>query len=187
MNALLRLLPRLLLPLLLPFLVLAGLGFAISLIVHLLAVGDVLPPGGKAVMAMHGGVFVVMLPAVLVMTRLNQGQRTRIGWKQILSGCPNWMRYGAYVVFAYTILNFLLMVGKQPTDDVMSPAVLRLFSGHWMCFYGAAFCTLYSVYRQPWMLDAAQCPNGHEVVHTDSFCPTCGKSIPPRRSATVSS
>lgn len=178
---------RLLLSLLLPFLVLAGLGFAISLVVHLLAVADVLPPGGKAVMVMHVGIFVVMFPAVLVTTKLNQAHRSRIGWKQILSGCPTWMRYGAYVLFAYTVLNFLLMMGKQPTDDVMSPAVVRLFSGHWMCFYGAAFCTLYSVYRQPWMLSAVQCPNGHEVMHTDSFCPTCGRSIPPRRSATVSS
>lgn len=172
--------------LLLPFLVLAGLGLASSLIAHLLAVAGVAPPGGSAVMLLHWGIFLIWIPVVWVSWQF-KGQRSRRDWKQMLSGCPDWMRYGVYGLVAYAVLNFLLMMGKQVLGKDISADTVRMFSGHWMAFYAAGFAALYSVYRQPWMLSAAKCPNGHEVMPTDNFCPTCGKSIPPRRSATVSS
>lgn len=45
--------------LLLPLMVLAALGFVLSLIVHVMALAGYVPPGGEAVFAMHFGVFVV--------------------------------------------------------------------------------------------------------------------------------
>ncbi|WP_295914308.1 hypothetical protein [uncultured Xanthomonas sp.] len=52
--------------LLLPLLVLAALGFVLSLIVHVMALAGYVPPGGEAVFAMHFGVFIVWLPTVLL-------------------------------------------------------------------------------------------------------------------------
>lgn len=174
--------------LIIPFMTLAVCGFLISLAVHLLALAGRLPPGGEAIFAMHFGIFIVWIPAVLVSIRLNQGQRTRNSWKHMLAGCPDWMRYAAYGLFGYAFLNFFLAFGGQTTDqghtNELSPAVLRGFSGHWMLFYGMAFCILFSAFRKPWLLTTATCPAGHKVSHSDSFCPTCGKALPtPRASA----
>jgi hypothetical protein len=170
--------------LLIPFMVLAGIGFSISLAVHLLALSGHLPPGGEAVFALHIGVFVVWLPAVLVSIRLRQGSRSRFSWSQTLSGCPAWMRYAGMALFGYAFLNFFLAMGQQPPSRIhakeLSPEILRAFSGHWMLFYGMAFCILFSAFRKPWLLTTVECPSGHKVAHADSFCPTCGVAIPSR-------
>jgi hypothetical protein len=167
-----------------PFMALAALGFAISLGVHLLALSGRLPPGGKAVYAMHFGLFVVWIPAVLVAMRLSQGQRSRLSWDQILDGCPAWMRYAAMGLFGYAFLNFFLAFGIPAQNNFggeLTPEVLRGFSGHWMLFYGLAFATLLSAYRKPRLRTSAKCPAGHEVAHSDSTCPTCGTALPAPR------
>ncbi|QBB71518.1 hypothetical protein ELE36_14780 [Pseudolysobacter antarcticus] len=170
--------------LLIPFMALAAIGFLMSLTVHILALAGTLPPGGEAVFGLHIGIFVVWLPAVLVSIRLNRGQRTRSSWKQMLAGCPNWMRYAVMGLFAYAFLNFFIAFSGQEHSrghgSGISTAELRGFSGHWMLFYGMAFCILFSALRKPWLLSIAKCPAGHEVAHSDTFCPTCGKAIPPR-------
>jgi len=173
---------------LVPFMVLAGLGFLASLVAHLLALAGVLPPGGISVFGLHIGVFVVWLPAVLVSIRLNQGQRTRASWKHILAGCPTWMRYTAMGLFGYAFLNFFIAFGQttagQASGSDLSPATIRGFSGHWMLFYGLAFSILFSAYhRKPWLLSVAKCPGGHKVAHTDGFCPTCGTALPALRAS----
>ena len=170
--------------LLIPFMALAAIGFLLSLTVHILALAGLLPPGGEAVFGLHIGIFVVWLPAVLISIRLNRGQRMRRSWKQMLAGCPDGMRYAVMGLFAYAFLNFFIAFsGEQPGrghGSGISPSELRGFSGHWMLFYGMAFCILFSAFRKPWLLSTAKCPSGHEVAHSDTFCPTCGKPIPPR-------
>lgn len=164
---------------LLPFLVLAGLGFAISLIAHLLALAGVGLPSNAARAALLIGAFVVWAPAMQIAWKINPGRRLHLTWKQMLSGCPDWMRYGVYGLFAYAVLNFLLMMGKLPPRNGITPASVRLFSGYCMLFYGLAFCTLHTFYRKLPQQSATQCPNGHPIAPSDSFCPICGKTIPP--------
>jgi len=178
--------------LILPFMALAGLGFLLSLAIHVIALVGRVPPGGEAVMAMHFGVFVVWLPAMLVSMRLNQGQPRRgwrgwNTWRNMLAGCPTWMKYGAYGLFAYAFLNFFLAFGgktENPSGGIADPLTLRGFSGHWMLFYGLAFAILFSAFREPWRLKRIKCPAGHEVSHADKFCASCGAGLPdPRASA----
>src|SRR6185369_854875 len=93
---------------LLPCAVLAGIGFALSVAAHALAIAGQVPPGGDLVMGLHMGIFVVWLPTVLVMVRVTKGANRKDAWKIALSGAPSWMRYALYGLFGYAILNFVL-------------------------------------------------------------------------------
>src|SRR5437588_175716 len=93
---------------LLPFIALAAIGFILSVAAHLAAIAGSPIPFGKAVWALHIGIFVVWLPTVLVSIRLTRGANRKDRWKIALAGCPKWMRTALYVLFAYAILNFIL-------------------------------------------------------------------------------
>jgi hypothetical protein len=87
-----------------------------------------------------------------------------------------------YGLVGYAIVNFFYGAstnvghGKQSASRDMS-AEVRMFSGHWMVFYGAALATLYSAIKRPWLLRARQCAQGHEVGPFDKFCATCGSIL----------
>lgn len=168
--------------LLLPFMLLAAVGFVLSVLVHISALLGLTVPGGNIAWSLHVGIFVVWFPTVLVSTRTTRLSNRKDFWKVTLSGCPPWMRQTLYVVFGYAILNFIvfLLAGKHEAGGLLS-AEFRGFSGHWMVFYGAAFATLYSVRHAPHLLRDSKCLNGHSVSGMAQFCPECGAAIPRRR------
>lgn len=126
--------------LLYPFLGLSALGLMLSLMVHIATwLGVELP---FEVLGLHIGIFVVWLPAAFISNFTRHGFRRRYGWKEALQGCPLWMRWVAYGLFAYAFVNFFLSIFVGSALSDVSP--LRAFSGHWMAFYGMAFATLYS-------------------------------------------
>src|SRR5947207_13942720 len=90
-----------------PFIVLAAIGFILSVAAHLAAVAGSPIPFGKAVWALHIGIFVVWLPTVLVAYRLTRRVSRKDFWKIALVGCPKWMRTALYIFFDYAILNFV--------------------------------------------------------------------------------
>ncbi|WP_245587317.1 hypothetical protein [Comamonas composti] len=118
------------------------------------------------------GVFVVWFPAVLIARRATRSERMNLSWRQVLAGCPPWMRGAAYGLLAYALLNFVLQLAGGSPAGGFSEA--RLASGHWMLFYGAAFCIFYSVMHKPDLQEPSQCPAGHEVGRDDAFCAQCG-------------
>ena len=142
--------------LLLPFIVLSATGFLLSVVAHVASLLGVTLPGGKLVWALHIGIFVVWFPVILVSYRRNGGRVLGNLSKNAFSGWPKWVRYAAYGLFAYGIVNFILFIittgsGPQPEGDA-PPSIIRGFSGHWMIFYGAAFVTLTSAYLNPALL-----------------------------------
>ena len=166
--------------LLLPLMCIAGLGLLMCAGVHLLALtgqlsaitswlGEDLQMALSA--ALGAGIFVVWVPAVLIAQRINNGNRLNFSWKKVLAGCPSWMRNTAYAVFIYAFANFFLGIAGGMTAQQHG---LRVFSGHWMIFYGMAFCIFFSSCNLPSMLKTRHCPAGHEVGHGDNFCPVCG-------------
>jgi hypothetical protein len=166
-----------------PFILLAAVGFVLSVAAHLAAVAGSPIPFGKAVWALHIGIFVVWLPTVLVAYRLTRGTTRKDFWKIALVGCPKWMRTALYILFGYAILNFVLFFAAtagqpQPEGDA-PPEVVRGFSGHWMVFYGAAFATLYSASVIGYSGMDRRCPNGHSVTITAKFCEECGAALEP--------
>jgi hypothetical protein len=165
-----------------PFMLLAAVGLALSVVAHVMAFAGFEFPGGKLVWTLHIGIFVVWIPTVLVSIRTTRYASRKDFWKVALSGCPPWMRKALYVLFAYAILNFILFMltttnAPHPAGDA-PPSVVRGFSGHWMIFYAAAFATLYSAIHAPRLFRDRKCPNGHAVDPTAHFCPECGYAFP---------
>ena len=159
-----------------PLLMISGMGFVLSAITHLAALAgqidalDVHLPKDTlriftSVMSM--GIFAVWVPAALIAQRINNGNRLQFSWKKVLAGCPAWMRNSAYAIFIYAFVNFFLSIAVGMTG-------LRVFSGHWMIFYGMAFCIFFSSWNLPSLLAPRHCPAGHEVAHGNNFCPVCG-------------
>jgi hypothetical protein len=170
---------------LVPLMLLAALGFSLSVAAHVASIAGVPLPGGQSVWLLHAGIFVVWFPTALIASRIMRGVRRQDVWKVTLSGCPAWMRLAAKVLIGYVIVNFVYFMAtsgqRVHSSGAAPPSVIRGFSGHWMLFYGVAFMTLYSVSRKPALLGQRVCGNGHTVASTDNFCPVCGESLGGRR------
>jgi hypothetical protein len=135
--------------LLLPFFVLAVIGLILSLVAHTFALFGLPQPLGPVAWALHIGIFVVWIPAVLAARRLDPKLKDRGSWKVVLRGCPVWMRRVTAVFFVYALVNFLwvwinLFLGGAGGGANAPPEVFRGFSGHWMLFYSTAAAILYS-------------------------------------------
>jgi hypothetical protein len=166
---------------LVPFMLLAAVGFLLSVAVHVATIAGIPIPGGQMIWTLHVGIFVVWIPTVLITSRIMRGERRQDLWKVMLSGCPAWMRLAAKVLLGYIILNFIYFMATSGRSGhhvgAPPPSVIRGFSGHWMLFYGVAFMTLYSVNRNPALLRQRVCRNGHTVSSSDQFCAACGESL----------
>jgi hypothetical protein len=169
-------------PVVLPFVIaIATIGLLLSLIAHLCALLSLPQPLGEATWGLHIGIFVVWLPAVLVLTRLGRDFKQKDLWKAALRGCPKWMRWMTYGFFIYAFINiatFLMVapLGQQPPGPD-PPVVFRGFSGHWMAFYSASIGIMYSAIVVARRDPAPRCPNGHPVSPTAVFCEDCGAKI----------
>ncbi|GAB2473819.1 MAG: hypothetical protein ACN6O3_04130 [Comamonas sp.] len=176
--------------LLIPLLLLAGSGFALSLSLHLPTLLGY-PPlvtqwlGEKHTELLPGaitaGIFVVWLPATVIANRIGGGRGTRFSWKPVLAGCPPWMLYAVYGLVGYAVLNFFIALSdgprvNNPHGDPLPFA--RVAGGHWLLFYGAAFAIFWSALQRAGLLRSRQCPTGHTVSHADRFCPLCGLAVP---------
>jgi hypothetical protein len=169
--------------------ILAALGFILSVTAHCVSLAGVQLPGGGLVWALHAGIFVVWLPAVLVSAKVARYGKQRDFWKTVLAACPVWMRRGLYGLFAYAIINFAIFMvttshQMKSQAGAAPPSVIRGFSGHWMVFYGAAFVLLYSRVNAPELYCERKCPNGHSVPPLARFCPECGYAFPESVSGT---
>lgn len=168
--------------LLIPFLLLAAFGLMTSIACHIASLFGVPFSDGSPVWGLHMGIFIVWLPTVLIASRMARYGKRSDFWRLALSGCPAWARYALYGLFAYAALNFVLgffFTGGQ-SGSSGRPVVgheVRLFSGHWMVFYGAALATLYSAVKNPLLLRDRKCVRGHDVSPLDQFCPKCGAPL----------
>jgi hypothetical protein len=175
--------------LLLPLMVYAACGLALSLIVHVVTFVGVKPGPDALFFALHIGIFPLWLPVVLITMAMGVGSGRGWGWsgggwktwKAILAGCPPWMQYMTYGFFIYAIINFAIFIMIAPTGKQASggtPSVVwHGFSGHWMAFYSAGLAILTSAYRRGLRNLRPKCPNGHAVALGDRFCPDCGALV----------
>ncbi len=162
----------------LPFLILAAIGFGLSLYAHGLAVMQWPFPWGDSVWMLHVGILVVWAPTVLVAMRMTRNTPRKDFWKTAMSGCPRWMRWACIGVIGYAAINFFYFVafGQQVVKTGIDPAI-RVFSGHWLVFYGVAFATLSSALARPDLVVGHRCPAGHAVDANARYCSTCGAPI----------
>jgi hypothetical protein len=132
------------------FIVIAAVGFGVSLWVHIAALQGrrVLPE--EFFWILHLGVFVVWFPAVLVSQRLVKGAKRKDFWKAALRGAPDWMRYAVYVIHIYAFVGFVFFMLHTTNGNPASKDFAwdwRDFSLAWMAFYAAAVAILYSAYK----------------------------------------
>lgn len=124
------------------------LGLALSLLVHLSALLGMASPFGEAAWVLHGGIFIVWLPAVLVFQPLTREFKLKDLWRAALRGSPRWMRWMTSGFAGYAFVNFVLFIVLEPGSRGSSPetpaVIFRGFSGHWMAFYSAALAIFYS-------------------------------------------
>jgi hypothetical protein len=164
-----------------PFMILAGIGLILSIIVHLLALLGMPNPFGQAAMLLHIGIFVVWLPAVIVGNKLVKDFKRKDFWEAALRACPKWMKYMTSFFFGYAILNFIIFIilgdGNGGSSENPSPNTLRGFSGHWMAFYSVALAMLYSGIHIEEHDNTRRCPNRHPVSPSAKFCEECGEKI----------
>src|SRR5438874_2113973 len=93
-----------------PFFVLAVAGLVLSLLAHGAGLLGLPQPLGSAAWALHVGIFVVWLPALLASRRLVPGPPRQDFWKVALRPCPRWVRWATAGFFFYAVVNFLLFV-----------------------------------------------------------------------------
>ncbi|MBI5528876.1 MAG: hypothetical protein HY897_21310 [Deltaproteobacteria bacterium] len=141
------------------FRVLAIIGLALSVVVHVAALcGHMLMPMARAMIGLHLGIFVVFIPAVLA-TREDPTLRQwgRQSWWHL--SVPLWAKIGVGVLMVVAAANFAYFAvtdrssrhatshrDSQERPVPLNPAVrwekdlrtLRVFSGGWMVFYAAA-------------------------------------------------
>jgi hypothetical protein len=141
-------------------------------------------PFGEISWALHIGIFVVWLPAVLVTNRLAKDFKQKDLWKAALRACPKWMKNLSYFFFGYAILNFIIFFisdvaagGSKGTGGHTPSNIFRMFSGHWMAFYSMAMAILYSAIHVEEHDETRRCPNGHHVSPSAAFCEECGSKI----------
>src|SRR5215469_10585399 len=94
----------------LPFLLIAAVGFVLSLVAHVLALLGIAMPGGGLVWALHVGIFVVWIPAIFLSRNRLQNVPRKNHMDAMLGDCPRWMRRAITILFAYAIVNFLLFL-----------------------------------------------------------------------------
>ncbi len=137
--------------LLAPFMVLTGLGFAISLVVHGASWFGVALADETAFFVLHAGAIILWFPAVFCSTQLAKGANRHEFWKVALRGCPGWLKLLTGLFFAYAIVNFFLGMALQgPFGEADGggrgpvAGTIRIFSGHWMVFFLASLALMYS-------------------------------------------
>lgn len=140
------------------FFYLAIIGWCLSMIVHILSVCNVSLDGEYPyTWALHIGIFVVWVPAIISMSKNKVFEEFKesgnimmsptVYFKTIFGGVPVWMTVIVAACFIYAFLNFYYAFGFIDTGRVVindEANTTRGFSGHWLALYSIAAAILYS-------------------------------------------
>jgi hypothetical protein len=116
----------------------------------------ILPAASVPFIGMHVGIFPLFIAFGIASKPWQTGSafgwnsgRVNLRWKELRRFVPTWCHVGLYGLFAYALLNFLVVgfgfgdlpAWLEPAPDGPDARAARLFSGHWMVFYAlpAAF------------------------------------------------
>lgn len=163
------------------FLVLAAAGFLALLTIHITALAGATVPSAILKVVIPG-LFVVWVPAILVLNRSTKEFKNNDYWRAALRACPKWMRTAFGVITVYGFVGtflFPLLLGENV--DAYGGSVKGM-SGFMMAFYAMPVCTLYSATRVEEFDRNRRCPNGHHVSPVARFCEDCGSPVTDRAS-----
>ncbi|HUI83784.1 MAG TPA: hypothetical protein VL240_06145 [Candidatus Binatia bacterium] len=122
--------------------VLACMGFAAVLTIHIAALSGSVGPFQHFGKLLFPALLVVWLPAIFCMNRLVRDVPQKDIWKAALRGCPTWMRTALWVVCGYAwVGGFVIpIIAGRDTNSQLAGA--RTTSGVMLGFYGIAVCVL---------------------------------------------
>ena len=163
-----------------PAFALAVVGFAVILVVHLASLFGITYPFERTIGILGPGVFVVLLPTILVMTRLTRDFKQKETWRAALRGCPRWMYRAVWGIFLYCWAGFfvlpLLFGGGM--NETRNKA--RSMSAGLLIFYLIPLAVTYSAMHVRTFDNSRKCLNGHRVSPLAKFCEQCGAPVEDR-------
>jgi hypothetical protein len=161
------------------FVILAAGGFAVSVWFHLSALAGRWSPPEEILAILNPGIFVVCIPAILVVSWKVDSSRQKEYLKIGLKGAPDWMRYlvDGFLVYAVLYLPFSWFQALNHSGSGASSWGARGASANSMAFYFTAFAILYTavITANP----ERRCANGHFVPERANSCTICGKPVVP--------
>lgn len=129
--------------------------------------------------ALHLGIFVIFLPAILVAQKRVGSTHRKDFWKVVLKGAPQWMRHFFYALLAYgAVIDIPSWIQlAQPSGSPQSGGFgdWARFSAIWMVFYWASFAILYAAMKQEQLVP--RCVNGHSMPPGVNSCGKCGQPV----------
>lgn len=162
-----------------PSLLLAALGFGLSLFAHGAAwLGIRLPDG---ILTLTGGLVVAWIPAIVAAHSITRNVSRHVYWTVALLGCPNWLKYTVYGLVGYAVLTSTFLATAVPAaasaENVVFISTLRLYSGYWLPLYLAAAAFMVAALRrkQLGLKVQFQCAKGHVFPPTSRQCKVCGQ------------
>jgi hypothetical protein len=163
------------------FMYLAALGLLFSLILHISDLLGIIQPAFSsqaAQVATYLILFMIVVWGVAIFAPYLISKYYMLGefWSEALRGCPKWLKYLPYLLFAY----FILFADIHRESGIQSsPSKVKEFSalGFCMAVYAGSLALLYSALRFQDVIKARKCPNGHQVPWPDKLCEECGAQV----------
>jgi hypothetical protein len=158
-----------------PVMALSALGLLASFFLSLAALGAKLNIDRVMLRVAFPGIFVVWVPAILLMNQLSADFKQRDIWKAALRGCPVWMRTALWTMIGVTFTAFLapFLWGSRPEN--FPPSFFLVAS----VFYSISFCVAYSFLHVEQFDAGRRCLNGHRISPVAKFCEECGAPAGP--------
>lgn len=160
-----------------PFLVLAGLGSAAVLMVHVEALLGTTYLFDHYLKYFGPGIFVVFVPTIFVMNYLVRYFKQKDVWRAALRGCPPWMRRLLWGVFGYAWVGFFALPFLYGGGMDSHPNQARAMSAVLLILYLIPLSVLYSAKQVPRLDLGRRCLNGHHLPPLTRFCQECGAPL----------
>lgn len=159
--------------LIMPLLILAALGSAAVLAIHVAALFGLSWPFQYSFILILAGLIPVFVPATLLVNDMIPGFRRQYVWRAVVRRCPAWMSRAFYAVFAYGWVAFFALP-RIYGGDMNGPAnKARSMSAVMLIFYLMPLLVFYSAVRLE-TDHLRRCLNGHRLSALAKHCEECG-------------
>ena len=154
------------------FMYLAVLGLLFSLILHISDLLGVIPPAYIRQLDQDYGYLnlgMVVILGASVFAANHAGDKfmpEKDFMKSYLRGCPKWLKYLPWLLFAYFIL-FAIIAPHSRSMGIQINTVMA------MPIYAISLVLLYSYFH----FKVRKCPDGHQVPSAAKFCEECGAQV----------
>lgn len=157
------------------FFALAAVGFTATLTVHVASWFGNTYLFDRAIGVLGIGVFVVFIPTVFVVNRTTRDFKRKDLWRAALRGCPRWMYWTFWAIFAYGWAGAFVFPLLHGGDSGANSA--RTMSAILLVFYVVSLAVMYSAMHVERFDESRRCLNGHRVSPLAKFCEECGAPV----------